>query len=79
MKQKGCSSCGAAFGLVRQRYFGRAFCSRRCKELHVIALSQGPHRVKRWVSCLSLLVTRSSKFDCRLYEDGRFICHPELS
>jgi hypothetical protein len=33
-----CSLCGDPFGLTRHRYFGKQFCTARCKEAYLQSL-----------------------------------------
>jgi endogenous inhibitor of DNA gyrase (YacG/DUF329 family) len=44
-----CAQCGGKFGLVRQHWHQRQFCSKRCREKFLTKVAEERDRVRRWL------------------------------
>jgi len=51
--KKHCATCGGKFGLLRHRWFGYAFCKRKCKSDFLAKRQREIERVRRWLGYLS--------------------------
>jgi endogenous inhibitor of DNA gyrase (YacG/DUF329 family) len=43
-----CGHCRGKFGLVRQRWYEIAFCSKRCREKYLDKMARDRDFIKRW-------------------------------
>lgn len=47
-----CTECQGKFGLIRQRWYGYQFCSKRCQERFLKKLAERKQAVRGWLAYL---------------------------
>jgi hypothetical protein len=47
---KRCAQCGGKFGLVRQHWYQKQFCSKRCRDQFLARIGEQRDRMRRWLS-----------------------------
>ena len=51
--KKRCDACGGRFGLVRQRWWGYAFCSTTCKQNFLAKIAHQREKIRDWLGYLA--------------------------
>jgi hypothetical protein len=50
---KRCAQCGRKFGLIRHRWHGYQFCTKKCRDDFLDRLGRGNERLHKWLGYLN--------------------------